>query len=497
MPADYFNRFCLALDDQMDRSVEDSMVLVSESNKSVHLNSELKHADSTVCAAVDAKEMPSVLALPFTVQELKEAQAADASLSLTNKAVQIGELLFHPKGDTRTPLIPGSMTRKVLHWLHDRHGHQGLEKMKLTADGRVYMMHQDKLFREYLKRCYVCMSSKSTSHGHDPLRPIDVEHANDRWQIDFFVFKQADSPDMHVLNVIDLFSGFTHCRRTANQQSSEVIRVSNELILIFGGTKCISSDNGPHFVSSEFREFCAQKGIQKIDAVPWHPQSNGAVEASNKVLKPLMRGGLSLEEASHVANFVPRASHAVSPATVYLRRPVDCKDALNPLSTVRGEYDTADFEARKKIIQQKYAEIFNAHHRKLAPKIVEDQIIFARNMTSSSKHTPYIGPFQVKSVEQAHVTATNMRTGRTHRIAMNRIKPGHVEQAEPVAEEQPEAKEKPDIDQEYEIESIVDHRMDDDGQVQLSIKWTGYADPTWEPASNIDSVLLAQYFAAR
>ena len=51
----------------------------------------------------------------------------------------------------------------------------------------------------------------------------------------------------------------------------------------------IVSDNGPQFVSDEFRLFVAQNGIKHITSAPYHPRTNGLAERLVQVFKQAMR----------------------------------------------------------------------------------------------------------------------------------------------------------------------------------------------------------------
>ncbi|XP_024021745.1 protein NYNRIN-like [Morus notabilis] len=59
----------------------------------------------------------------------------------------------------------------------------------------------------------------------------------------------------------------------------------DNIVCRFGVPHSIVSDNGKQFDNASTRRFCHSLGIQKDFSVPVHPQSNGQVEAVNKILK--------------------------------------------------------------------------------------------------------------------------------------------------------------------------------------------------------------------
>ncbi|XP_024030058.1 uncharacterized protein LOC112094132 [Morus notabilis] len=61
----------------------------------------------------------------------------------------------------------------------------------------------------------------------------------------------------------------------------------------FGVPHSIVSDNGKQFDEASTRRFCDSLGIRKNFSVPIHPQSNGQVEAINKILKYTLKKRLN------------------------------------------------------------------------------------------------------------------------------------------------------------------------------------------------------------
>jgi len=59
----------------------------------------------------------------------------------------------------------------------------------------------------------------------------------------------------------------------------------DHIVCRFGVPHSIVSDNGKQFDNTATRRFCEGLGIRKDFSAPIHPQSNGQVEAVNKILK--------------------------------------------------------------------------------------------------------------------------------------------------------------------------------------------------------------------
>ena len=72
----------------------------------------------------------------------------------------------------------------------------------------------------------------------------------------------------------------------------------------------IISDNGPQFISKDFKEFIRISGMTHVRTSPYYPQSNGKLERYHKTIKGTcirVRTPLSLEDARDiVADFVNR-----------------------------------------------------------------------------------------------------------------------------------------------------------------------------------------------
>jgi transposase InsO family protein len=57
----------------------------------------------------------------------------------------------------------------------------------------------------------------------------------------------------------------------------------------FGIPRMVISDGGSHFIDKSFRQFLTRYGVKHNVATPYHPQTSGQVEISNKQIKNILQ----------------------------------------------------------------------------------------------------------------------------------------------------------------------------------------------------------------
>ena len=91
-------------------------------------------------------------------------------------------------------------------------------------------------------------------------------------------------------NILDLHSKWPEVLHMKKTTADATIIEFHRLFSCYGSPEQLVSDNGPQFVSEEFRAFLKGNGVKHIRRSPYHPSSNGAVECFVQIFKKAMQG---------------------------------------------------------------------------------------------------------------------------------------------------------------------------------------------------------------
>uniref|UniRef100_A0A0A9WUM1 RNA-directed DNA polymerase n=1 Tax=Lygus hesperus TaxID=30085 RepID=A0A0A9WUM1_LYGHE len=167
-------------------------------------------------------------------------------------------------------IIPFKLRQLLLTELHS--SHMGATKMKALARSYFWWPHLDENISEISKNCQVCLSYRS-----DPPKVIsggwpEVLEPMDRIHMDYAgpVFKNK-----MFLIIIDACSKWPEVYEVIKADTFYTLEKFREFCSRFGIPKCVVTDNGTCFSTSEFSEFCTINGITHLTSPSYHPSSNG------------------------------------------------------------------------------------------------------------------------------------------------------------------------------------------------------------------------------
>jgi transposase InsO family protein len=112
------------------------------------------------------------------------------------------------------------------------------------------------------------------------------------WGLDFIGEIHPASTKSHrfVLMTMDYFTKWVEAVPLRNMTYREVIQFVIEHIMYqFGIPQMLTMDQGPAFMSQQFKEFAASLGIKLLNSSPYYAQTNGQAEDSNKTVISLIK----------------------------------------------------------------------------------------------------------------------------------------------------------------------------------------------------------------
>jgi hypothetical protein len=252
--------------------------------------------------------------------------------------------------------VPRSMQGYVLGQLHS--SHPGVVKMKLLSRKHVWWPNLGKDIEKVALECEPC-------HIHADSPPAAPVH---HWEIpdkswDRVHLDHAGPFQSKIFLILqDVTSKWPEIFPVSSTSSQASIRVLDQVFARFGFPKEIVSDNGSSFASSEFQNYCRERGIKNIFISPYHPRGNGVAERLVRTFKSAMKkakeGSMDLDFALNdflaVYRGTPHVSTNKSPAESFLRFKIRNKlSQLNPKQEFRKKERASNSGSQKFQVNQK------------------------------------------------------------------------------------------------------------------------------------------------
>ena len=291
-----------------------------------------------------------IAAMPVSSNQIAEATRRDPVLSRVLLYTKQGwpdhiEPALQPYSNRRTELtieqncllwgirvvVPAKYTEQVLHELHQ--SHPGIVRMKAVARSYVWWPHIDRDIEDLVKKCDKCQATQSApplAPLHPWLWPTQPWH---RIHLDF----AGPVRGKMLLVVVDAHSKWPEVFPMVSTTAPATIRVLRSLFATYGLPRQVVSDNGPQFISEEFKQFLASNGVKHIKSSPYHPSTNGAAERFIRTLKRALKNGnhhdLHLDLMTFLMSYriSPHATTSTPPCELFLKRTIRTRlDLIRP-----------------------------------------------------------------------------------------------------------------------------------------------------------------------
>ncbi|XP_068304259.1 uncharacterized protein, partial [Pyrus communis] len=170
-------------------------------------------------------------------------------------------------------------------------GHFGAKKtsLKVLQSGFFWPTLFKDAF-DFCSKCDRCQKMGNISRRNEmPLNNILVVELFDVWGIDFMGPFPSSFGYLYILVAVDYVSKWVEAIATRTNDHKVVLNFLKDVIFCrFGTPRAIISDGGSHFCNKPFESLMKKYNINHKVATPYHPQTSGQVEISNREIKNIL-----------------------------------------------------------------------------------------------------------------------------------------------------------------------------------------------------------------
>ncbi|XP_070026425.1 uncharacterized protein [Nicotiana sylvestris] len=122
-----------------------------------------------------------------------------------------------------------------------------------------------------------------------PMNPIQEVEVFDVWGIDFMGPFASSFGNKYILVVVDYVSKWVEATTLPTNDARVVVGfLKKNIFTHFGTPRAIISDGGTHFCNRAFEKLLAKYDVCHKVATPYHTQTSGQVEVSNREIKSVL-----------------------------------------------------------------------------------------------------------------------------------------------------------------------------------------------------------------
>jgi hypothetical protein len=150
-------------------------------------------------------------------------------------------------------------------------------------------MYQDT--KEFVRICARCQKhgNKNTWDVMPLQNNLQIE-LFDVWGIDYMGPFQKSGDAEYILVVVDYVSKWVEDLPCRVADSKHAKKMFHKVIFPrFGMPRMVISYGGSHFIDKSFIQLLARYGVKHDVATPYHPQTSGQAEMSNKQIKNILQ----------------------------------------------------------------------------------------------------------------------------------------------------------------------------------------------------------------
>jgi hypothetical protein len=170
-------------------------------------------------------------------------------------------------------------------------GHGGVDKTVAKISQSLLWwptMHKDA--HQFVAQCDRCQRSGGiTKRDEMPQQSVLEVEPFDVWGVDFMGPFVSSCGNLYILVAVDYVTKWIEAIPSPTNDHKVVLKLLKKIIFPrFGVPRVLISDGGSHFAKKQFEALLKRYGVHHKVGLPYHPQTQGQVEVSNREIKNLL-----------------------------------------------------------------------------------------------------------------------------------------------------------------------------------------------------------------
>ena len=330
-------------------------------------------------------------------------------------------------------VIPKCQQQSVLNIAHKNH--QGLIKTKSILREKVWWPSINIDIADLIKHCQACQVVTPPSHKSEPVKMTTIPHeAFHTLAIDI---KGPLPSNQYLLVLIDYRSRYPFVFILKQLTTAAIIKCIDQLFSMFGYPQKLISDNGPQFISKEFKRYLYSHRILHRRVTPYWPCANGEVERFNRTLSKFIKCAMieNRDWKKDLNSFL--LDYRTTPHTVTNESPAEVLFSYKPSNDIpalaKSNFKQTELDKRDKKHKDQLKTYIDNKRNTKEVEIVEGQSVLSKNVKKQSNIEPFWEkqPYKVIKVYPSSVKVQNQK-GKTYIRSKSHIKQYHHKPNKPL-----------------------------------------------------------------